>query len=1227
MKLSDLNCIGLVRCPNGLFAYCYTCFTVVGTHFPLRHHLRKKHHFNGRLADFAALIRQRPDLHQALARYETCKVLPMPWLDDTPLCASLPTIQAWECLCCFQEQPFRCRFEPNMLRHLCDVHQQRKNARVKSCYHVITAQSWYPQRRDRYECMWRVVCPQTPSPPPAQVESPPPSPRIAADLLTEPGLHGTALKDDSNLFLERTGWIQAFKKQKYRQAMRQMTYIPKPECMMQLYDQVDTTQFLDNIIFEARDESVLDIIMAAIPAVFQRCKETLDTTALPLCYWLHSHSMSNSYPLPFSWLESAATLRQYTGYWKRLLSCLFRADQLPIDVEVKLINIQRYVSDDLQTQLHMVWQVASRIYAHQAEECSKDEIEDTNNYWLQSRGLTLKEDLYEKLFQLGVAIIMEPTTSWANTTSNLLVYFTGILSFNLKPRQSLSQPWCGFNPVGHCTTFFSGFIWISRLLVLEWALPRQAYVTLQRPSRESYDDPLTELNTLRRRYLVKNTLTVIGELLMLRNIGKGAQRRDSARVHLYWSKDLQELRIHQETLRINDFRQWVHTSIANAQAKLSQLFVSEPPPDLPLLSDLIDDVSCREPGLSFLTLPANRARLEACTQSFTQDAIQHFVQDGQWDQGRVKDYLAQHTAFLRYLLLVLYQSGGQPPRGPELLSIKVCNTQSSLRNIYIYNGLLCSIVQYNKGRGERKEAFFVVRFFPRAVSQILYQYLVYIRPFIRHLLASSRLPGPVQPQYLWPTYHGLSIEPVLDLEENDDDDDNNKALEEEAIASKEAISSAENQGFWTTASLSKILIESSMESQLSMTLKVGICRHIIIGIAKEHLLGNSLPSSAQSQNKFIRKAFNNDLSRKFLAWQAGHSVFEDMKTYGLNGMYPTKLQPVIIEFYHAASLAYHNFLGIGEKEESQQYDPELLEEPQPACPIYDAESPAAQNHLSSKEDKGQLTDFEPLNEPQPTRLNPSCHIDAKFPAARNGKCTLTTVYKRQRLRTNSSKHSPPTLCNEDGGRSRNSQLGSTTARSMPAFGDQFAGVLIESSERTAGNTNAAQFQIYEDLVNNTPLNQHEKDGQATLKPQRPLTEQSGNAPAKSKRPASKPDRVDTEQQASCQRFSPESPPRSQLSVVIPYMSPRRQAEYAPYVPDEVDDKLPSKRRRQASYRLCISDGSDNELLTRRSRRGEYTPNASNESEYELPSAGCQQTDYTPPLSDESDSEPPAKQRR
>lgn len=49
------------------------------------------------------------------------------------------------------------------------------------------------------------------------------------------------------------------------------------------------------------------------------------------------------------------------------------------------------------------------------------------------------------------------------------------------------------------------------------------------------------------------------------------------------------------------------------------------------------------------------------------------------------------------------------------------------------------------------------------------------------------------------------------------------------------------------------------------------------------------------------------------AWQSGHCPLQRGMTYGLNGAFPTKLQPQLLELYEWASTRWHEFLHLPSK--------------------------------------------------------------------------------------------------------------------------------------------------------------------------------------------------------------------------------------------------------------------------------------------------------------------------
>jgi hypothetical protein len=74
-----------------------------------------------------------------------------------------------------------------------------------------------------------------------------------------------------------------------------------------------------------------------------------------------------------------------------------------------------------------------------------------------------------------------------------------------------------------------------------------------------------------------------------------------------------------------------------------------------------------------------------------------------------------------------------------------------------------------------------------------------------------------------------------------------------------------------------------------MIFTVSLYRQIAIGITIKHLQIRlkQLPKESQSEETI----------HKLFAWQAGHSIEQEMQSYRLDGDYPTQLQPLLFDLY------------------------------------------------------------------------------------------------------------------------------------------------------------------------------------------------------------------------------------------------------------------------------------------------------------------------------------------
>ena len=91
--------------------------------------------------------------------------------------------------------------------------------------------------------------------------------------------------------------------------------------------------------------------------------------------------------------------------------------------------------------------------------------------------------------------------------------------------------------------------------------------------------------------------------------------------------------------------------------------------------------------------------------------------------------------FIKKMLVLVHVTGGQPERGPEILSIRYSNTTvSKIRNLFIKDGLFYFVTLYYKGYGQNGKHRIIQRYVPRKVRKLILRYLWLALPLMNRLL-------------------------------------------------------------------------------------------------------------------------------------------------------------------------------------------------------------------------------------------------------------------------------------------------------------------------------------------------------------------------------------------------------------------------------------------------------------------------------------------------------------
>ncbi|KAK2684347.1 hypothetical protein QWA68_017017 [Fusarium oxysporum] len=752
------------------------------------------------------------------------------------------------------------------------------------------------------------------------------------DLANGAGTTGspqTTTFTDLRPWLERTGWERTFGGID-RELLRNLTAAPSPTTshrglILKESSNLSSDVYSDKwMISSADDERKITALFMAVDMVMDRWEQTARTTSRNLLCWLRSVRPHGCYAKPFTFVGKAASRRKYIRLLKRFVALVFRAYRLPAGIrqrragirfkksQLRLIsalwNHEAWTQHDALTEqlwrrmkpsgganVEADWDAESidREEDYEDEDEEEDNSDDEssvmgadnseaddmddgddeseqgdddrneNQSWRTNKmgnsgGEEVPpwaEEVLELLFGLIMAFCTEEVMD-GRPDSTLLVYFSGVLGF--------SADLTGFLPARSYTSNLAALIYIQRLL-FEYALPAQGYPRLG-IARRPRTGQIARLQNVRQEYLVLGSQSPFEELFSLLVFGRAIAGSETPAFLLKWSDDGQILSYRDDiAVHMEQFRRLPKVLLARAEALCEQLMYGWKP--LCDLSSVKDDMANTTHGFSFVSHPEERAgrglfelTLKACTSQ-----ADSLSRQGRWNQKAIFDYLKKEEALLENLAgLMLMTCGGQP-RSPDLLSVRVRNHMTSERGLYIYNGYMIYVTRSYKAKRSTKREFVVARFFPSQVGHLMYTYLVYIRPFV-DMLAREQLPN----------IDGCSSFFFRSQLESD-------------------------SPHWCTERLTKI-VRGFTRQVWDQGITLRLLRQICIGIADKHVREVSRPF-----NRFDDRTDNADQGVVF-AWSSGHRPLQRARTYGLDGAFPTHLQPQLLERYEWVSVRWHEFL-------------------------------------------------------------------------------------------------------------------------------------------------------------------------------------------------------------------------------------------------------------------------------------------------------------------------------
>jgi len=368
----------------------------------------------------------------------------------------------------------------------------------------------------------------------------------------------------------------------------------------------------------------------------------------------------------------------------------------------------------------------------------------------------------------------------------------------------------------------------------------------------------------------------MNEIVRMLAYGKHVAKLMAKSGNISWDDDSQTIQFKSIRLMMRSFKEFIHDVIDSAELLLHNELLFGVRKILPInLNKLCDRMTETKRGFSIMDELSNGLRggyryMLDLVKLATPDK-RLLKADDEWDRKRVLEYLGKKERFLELLMLAMHMTGGQPARGSELGSIKFRNSMLTTRNVFVIGGNVFYVTEYHKARAATNYSHHVVRYLPSTVGRLLITFISFIRPFTDML------------------YNQITFK--------------DKGSDGDYVFSSEDKS----ESCWDGKKLAHVLERESM-ARLGFQLNISSYRHIVIGIAKEHL--RNIAGYFDWDDAECDKFLSHDKDIVVYAWQTGHQRATNVSTYGLDKAYPGNLQPELLRQYLRISRVWHGWIGL-----------------------------------------------------------------------------------------------------------------------------------------------------------------------------------------------------------------------------------------------------------------------------------------------------------------------------
>ncbi|KAL3599869.1 hypothetical protein FPOAC2_04097 [Fusarium poae] len=209
-----------------------------------------------------------------------------------------------------------------------------------------------------------------------------------------------------------------------------------------------------------------------------------------------------------------------------------------------------------------------------------------------------------------------------------------------------------------------------------------------------------------------------------------------------------------EHISIEDFTRTLRGEVTEAERLLNGLFGGV----WPMVSkkididQIVDNMTRLGAGQSFASNPKNKW-LEAGPEKVMR-LMEASIWDAarvRWKRQRVKMWLRDLRLLRETLLVLVHTWGGLPGRGPEVTTLRHCDSWQLIRNVFILDGQVMIVTDRDKMKAIRDNGRKVARFVPDRIGRMIVAYIAWLLPTERVLRRECQIDEPrgEQLEYMW----------------------------------------------------------------------------------------------------------------------------------------------------------------------------------------------------------------------------------------------------------------------------------------------------------------------------------------------------------------------------------------------------------------------------------------------------------------------------------------------